>query len=179
MESQFTRHLTISYTAADKDDLRIQLNIEEVIAFIDTHMPGYADLGETSLYQGASWLRMRFIHAFDEVYGREQADAFIGQTAQRRRVEGRSPGFEDQPKLYIQLLSLGGRTEEAIDVALNDILSKPRINMPDWRTSSRSHTSPTSSQIRALLKNSIAGPQKRPKLARIRWSIWPIGGRNE
>jgi hypothetical protein len=107
--------------------------IEETIAFIDRHMPGFADLEEMSMYQGASWLRMRFIHAFDKVYGREQANAYVERTTQHRRTGPESSGFEDNPKIYIEVLSLQGRTEEAIDVALNDILSKSRWTMPDWQ----------------------------------------------
>jgi TolB-like protein/tetratricopeptide (TPR) repeat protein len=107
--------------------------IEETIAFIDRYMPGFADLEDTTLYQGASWLRFRFIHAFDEVYGREQTKALIERDAQHRRITGRSPGFENDPKLYIGILSLRGQTEEAINVALNEILSKSRWSMPGWR----------------------------------------------
>jgi hypothetical protein len=92
-------------------------------------MPGFADLEDTTLLPGSAWLRVRFIHAFDEVYGREQTKAFIEQEAQSNRIAGRSPGFEDHPKIYIGLLSLRGQTEAAIDVALNEILNKSRWSM--------------------------------------------------
>jgi tetratricopeptide (TPR) repeat protein len=105
--------------------------IEETIAFIDRHMPGFADLDDTPSYQGASWLRTRFIHAFDEIYGREVTNAYVERTTKRRQSGPGSSGFEGNPKIYIEVLTLQGRTEEAIDVALTEILSKSRWTMPD------------------------------------------------
>jgi hypothetical protein len=123
--SYFVAVLTVLENAIENEDAA------EGLDFIERHQPGFNDPSSNTIAEKVRWAQGGAFWAWYVAKGPVETAALVDDYWRILQATGFS--IDDDPIIYLEVLAIRGKTDEAIDYALNDIVSLPITEAIWWR----------------------------------------------